>query len=183
MKRIFALLIALMLTGVFAFAEEINAAPADEGIEASIAEETELVHTISGLVTEVNDEGLLVEDAQIGAVLIKSDAETVLQADAEIVAGDYIHVIYDGMMTRSIPPQVTADLIEMYTITGKIISADPEVNGVLLETETHGEVYAYLPEPWLENTAETLKVYFNGAMTMSIPPQISGDYVVSLSQE
>ena len=36
-------------------------------------------------------------------------------------AGDYLFINYDGMMTRSIPAQITADLIRMYTLEGDIV--------------------------------------------------------------
>ena len=167
MKRIIALLIALMLIGILAFAE-------------NEPETAEIIPALEGVVVEVTeDSAYLIETEESGPVLVQIDEETIIDASAEIAAGDYIRVDYDGIMSRSIPAQITADLIRMYSVTGKIIAADPEVNGVLLETETHGEVYAYLPEPWLENTAETITVYFDGAMTMSLPPQISGLWVAA----
>ena len=177
MKKIIAMILALMLATLIAFAE----APVENKMEEIEMIETEnMIYELSGALVEITEEGYLIDAGESGFFLVKSDAETAVDASGEIAVGDYISVIYDGIMSRSIPAQITADVIRMYSITGKIISADPEVSGVLLETETHGEVYAYLPEPWLENTAETLKVYFDGAMTMSLPPQISGNYVVSL---
>ena len=173
MKKYIAFILAILLACLCAFA-------AAGEIENTEIEAEEIIPSVAGVVTEISEEGILIETADTGVVLVKSDDETVVDASAEIAVGDYITVVYDGMMSRSIPAQITADLIRMYFITGKIVSADPEVCGVMLETETHGEVYAYLPEPWLENTAETLKVYFDGAMTMSLPPQIGGQYVVSL---
>lgn len=179
MKKILAFILILTLAGLIAFAEtNLNAS---EEIIADAEEYTEeTIYEVGGIVSEITEEGILIQTADMGPVLVKSDEETVVDASAEIAAGDYITVIYDGMMSRSIPAQITADLIRMYVLTGKIISADPEVCGVVLETETHGEVYATLPEPWLENTAETLKVYFDGVMTMSLPPRINAQHVVSL---
>ena len=179
MKKILAFILILTLAGLIAFAEtNLNAS---EEIIADTEEYTEeTIYEVGGIVSEITEEGILIQTADMGPVLVKSDEETVVDASAEIAAGDYITVIYDGMMSRSIPAQITADLIRMYVLTGKIISADPEVCGVVLETETHGEVYATLPEPWLENTAETLKVYFDGVMTMSLPPRINAQHVVSL---
>lgn len=179
MKKILAFILILTLAGLIAFAEtNLNAS---EEIIADAEEYTEeTIYEVGGIVSEITEEGILIQTSDMGPVLVKSDEETVVDASAEIAAGDYITVIYDGMMSRSIPAQITADLIRMYVLTGKIISADPEVCGVVLETETHGEVYATLPEPWLENTAETLKVYFDGVMTMSLPPRINAQHVVSL---
>ena len=181
MKKIIALILILVLAGLIAFAESNKNAPEEITADVEeIIEPEENIYEISGIITEITEEGILMDSADAGMVLVKSDEETVVDASAEIAPGDYITVIYDGMMSRSIPAQITADLIRMYVITGKIISADPEVCGVLLETETHGEVYATLPEPWLENTAETLKIYFGGQMTASLPPRISADHVISL---
>jgi len=181
MKKIIALILIVVLAGLIALAETgAENIAAEEIIETEIAETEEIIYEIAGIVTEMTEEGILVETADMGMVLVKTDDETALDTSAEIAAGDYITVIYDGMMSRSIPAQITADVIRMYTITGKIVSADPEACGVMLETETHGEVYATLPEPWLENTAETLKIYFDGVMTMSLPPRINAQHVISL---
>ena len=180
MKKLIALVLVAILAVFAAFAGTGEEA-APETIEETLADAMEeTVYSIGGIITEITEEGLLVNAGESGMVLVKTDEETVLDVSGEIAAGDYITVVYGGMMSRSIPAQITADVIRMYVITGKIIAADPENNGVLLETETHGEIYAHLPEPWLENTAETLKIYFEGMMTMSIPPQISANHVISL---
>ena len=165
MKKILGLMLVLLLTGLSALA-----VPNDE------AEET--IFALEGVVIEVSEDSYLIESEIHGPVQILFNEETIFDTSRDIAIGDYIYTVYNGMMSRSIPAQITAELVRMYAISGKIISADPEVSGVLLETETHGEVYAYLPEPWLENTAETITVYFDGAMTMSLPPQISGNYVI-----
>ena len=182
MKKLLAFLLILLLACLIAFDASSFSATKEIFVEKveEIEETGESAHEIAGVVTEITQDCLLIETTDMGAVLVQSDDETALDTGAEISAGDYITVLYDGMMSRSIPARITADAIRMYILTGKIISADPEINSVLLETETQGEVYATLPEPWLENTAETLKIYFDGAMTMSLPPRINAQYVISL---
>ena len=181
MKKIIVLILIVILAGLIAFGETtLNASEETSSAPEKYIEIDDTIFDISGVVSEITEEGILIQTESAGVVLVKSDEETVTDASAEIAPGDYITVIYNGIMSRSIPAQITADVIRMYMITGKIVSADPEVCGVMLQTETHGEVYATLPEPWLENTAETLKIYFGGQMTASLPPRISADHVISL---
>jgi len=48
--------------------------------------------------------------------------------------GDYIHVLYDGIMTRSLPAQVYAQKIGCYKTTGTV--SELTESGFLLTTET-----------------------------------------------
>ena len=106
--------------------------------------------------------------------------ETYAETMRDIAAGDYIFVEYDGQMTRSIPPQVNAVSVRMYVLEGDIVEYFAEENAVTLMTETHGEVYVTLPEEWkdAEIDFEHMTVYFDGVMTMSLPPRVNGAYVV-----
>jgi len=65
------------------------------------------------------------------------------------------------------------DLEGAAPIIGQVVEIDEENHSALLNTETHGEVLAFfgedMPLPTLE---ENVKIWFNGAMTMSIPAQI-----------
>ena len=82
-------------------------------------------------------------------------------------------------MTRSLPPQVTADTISMYCLQGEVTEVYPDQNAVLLNTETSGDVYVRLPEGWEDDLSpqQQLIVYFNGVMTMSLPGQINASLI------
>ena len=165
MKKIFAILFAALFICCGAFAE-LDSYPllSMEGIVLEIAE----------------DGGYLINTIEHGDVQVLVGDETYIEASRDISVGDYLYIDHDGQMTRSLPPQITASVVRMYCLEGSIIESYPEENAVMLMTETHGEVYATLPEDWAgqEITAETLTVYFNGAMTMSLPPQINAGYAV-----
>lgn len=164
MKKIALILAAALLLCLAAFAE-----PAAEALVS-----------MEGLVLEITDGGWLVNTETHGEVIVLASDETYIEADREIAAGDYLYIDYDGRMTRSLPPQVTASVVRMHVLSGSVIGSLPEENAVLLSTETHGEVMVHLPEEWLgeEVEVDALTVYFDGAMTMSLPPQVSAGYAL-----
>lgn len=164
MKKMIAALIALTVLCFVAFAE-----PAYE----------ELI-SIDGLVLEINEDGsYLINTETHGEVIVLVNEETYVEAENEISVGDYVYIDYNGQMTRSLPPQITASVVRMYRMTGSITEHFAEENAVMLSTETHGEVFVTLPEIWAgqEIDVEALTVYFNGAMSMSLPPRINAGFV------
>lgn len=165
MKKMIAILLAALFVSLAAFAE-----PADEALVS-----------MEGLVLEIAEDGsLLVDTAAHGDVQVLVSDQTYLETDREISAGDYLLIDYNGQMTRSIPPQITASVIRMHALEGSIQEIYAEENAALLMTEAHGEVYVTLPDEWnaSEIDAEVLTIYFNGAMTMSLPPQVNAAHVV-----
>ena len=77
-----------------------------------------------------------------------------------------ISVDEDGML-------YVRDLEGAAPIIGQVTNIDEENHAVTLNTETHGEVIAFFPEEMpLPTMEENVKIWFNGAMTMSIPAQI-----------
>lgn len=99
-KNAFSLFLALMMTLALPL--------------AALAETGSQIYKLEGLVTELVDGGFIMEDQELGQVLLNVDATTVLDgilADGEIEVGQYVIVDYDGRMTRSIPPQAHADRV------------------------------------------------------------------------
>ena len=110
-------------------------------------------------------------------VLVNVDEGTVYETDGELAVGDYIHVFYDGIMTRSLPAQVYAQKIGCYKTTGTV--SELTESGFLLTTET--DVVQVNADAALLDGMEngmTVTVYSNGAMTMSLPGQISAEKIV-----
>lgn len=165
MKKLCLILLAALLAGLTATAAPVAEAPV----------------SLQGVVLEVDERGgYLIETAEYGEVQVLVHEETFMDTDREIAVGDYLYVDYDGRMTRSLPPQITAAIIRMHCLTGAVMEADAAENTVLLQTDGFGEVLVHLPEEWAgqETDAEEMIVYFNGAITMSLPGQIAAGLAV-----
>ena len=165
MKKIFALVLIAVICCIAAFAED--------------ASENNVF--IGGTVVGFGDEGgYIIENVESGLIEVAVNDETYIETMRDIAAGDYIFVEHNGMMTRSIPAQVNAISVRMYVMEGDIIEYFAEENAVMLMTETHGEAYVTLPEEWKDTEIdfEHMTVYFDGVMTMSLPPRVNGAYVV-----
>lgn len=138
--------------------------------------------TLSGVVSEYAEgEFMLLETADHGTVQVNLSENTDIFGDAPIRAGDYLAVTFDGAMTASLPPQVGAMRIEMHRLSGTIAEVYPDDGSALLKTDPDSEYIVYLPDEWKSAVAagDAITVYFNGAATMSLPPQISAEYVAS----
>ena len=164
MKETALILVLAILTAFSAFAE----VPATE---------TQL---LEGIVLEMTEEGYLIHNTELGEVMVLVNEETYIEATGDIAAGDLIYVDYNGMMTRSLPPQINAAVIRMFRLEGDVISADAEANTILVMSTDFGEVLVNLPEEYAgsEFTETHVTVYFNGAMTMSLPAQVGAGLVI-----
>ena len=169
MKKFFLMLMALMMamTAVTAMAEDAAiASPSAANVE--IAE-------ISGFVMEVLDESILLttRDGLVVEALL-NDA-TVCEGK-EIAVGDFITIFYNGMMTRSIPAQITAEYIADHMLMG-VVSEMTETGFTLTFGE---EIYQVNAEAALMAGIQDgmfVTVYHNGAMTMSLPAQVSASHI------
>lgn len=122
---------------------------------------------------------LMIETQDFGLVEVHFTEETLLEGAEDFVVGDYIFVSYNGVMTRSLPPQVTAEKVTAYSFTGTVSQLKEE--GFMLTTETAGDVWVNALPEQLETVADgqEVTVYFNGIMTMSLPGQISAAWIVT----
>ena len=163
-------LIAILSAALFA-AFSLTAAPAVQADEQQVFD-------LSGVVLEVNDEFILIEDSDGQQVQVNLFEDTTVEGDA-IVPGALIHVLYNGMMTRSLPPQVAAMRVSCFAFTGEI--AEMNQHGFLLHPdEGIDEVQVNAPDELLEGLkpGSRVTVYFSGAMTMSLPGQIGAERIV-----
>jgi len=65
------------------------------------------------------------------------------------------------------------DLEGIAPLVGTVTGIDEENHSAFVQTETHGEVLARFPEDaQLPTVDEQIKIWFNGAMTMSLPAQV-----------
>ncbi len=175
MNKIFA----LMLTAVFTLTGVAAMNTADPAAVEETTVEVES-YVAAGTVIEITDDYVVFTagDGQVFQANITQD--TIQEYDlpgAALSAGDYIHVIYDGKTTRSIPAQITAQVIRASVREGQVTAIAND--HFLLQTE--------LEEIQVNCTVEQLaplqqgmqvKVYFAGAMTMSLPAQIGAELIV-----
>ncbi len=168
-----SLLLSLILSvGAFT-AAPISSAPAEE--DAPFIEE------LSGVVSEYAEgEHMTLDTEELGTVRVNLTAETPVEADRAIQAGDYVYVAFDGVMTASLPPQIGAASVVMHRLTGEVVNVDADNSGVLIRTAEGQEVLVRLPEAWKDAAIDfpSLTAYFDGTMTKSLPGQIYAGMIV-----
>ncbi|NLI21242.1 MAG: hypothetical protein GX418_06835, partial [Clostridiales bacterium] len=137
--------------------------------------------SLRGLITEVGDGFFLMEDETVGDVRVNlRDGVTVydgIAARDAMAVGQYVFVTHTGAMTRSIPPQVTALKVGCYVVSGT--AEEILLTGVLVGGDAVlGEVIVRVDDqmPTVHRNVP-ITVYYNGVMTLSLPPQISAAYL------
>ena len=166
-KRIAALLLAL--TAAFCLTGAANA-----------ADESPVVW--EGTLTEVLEDGFVMQEADGREILFNVDEQTALdgfETLEDLDVGMYVIVESDGRLTKSIPPQAHADRVTCYWLAGQVESVDEEENTFLMQTEL-GEVIVHqgdLTTPVYAGM--TVTVYFDGVMAMSLPGQIAARKIVA----
>ena len=167
MKKIFCLLTVLLLAA---------AAPL-----SVLAEDAELMKTFEGIVTEVFEGGFLMETTELGIIQVNTDDNTVLDGILSIepiAVGMYVIVDSNGMMTRSLPPQVYGMRVGCYTLSGT--AGEMTEDGVLLTGDPiFGEVFVQMT-PTMANVfpGVPMLVYYDGVITMSLPGKVNARLVV-----
>lgn len=191
-KIIFLLLAAILVVTCFAIAEQSEPAATGENEtivteenQESEMEETETIeetsecpenYFVSGFVMEVMEDGSILLLTNSGEeIVIHLHDETINELE-EIVPGQFLIADYNGMMTRSLPPQISADHLYAYSMDGVVteLIESEEERAFLMETELHGIVMVRLPEDIILPTPEEhVRIHFNGVMTLSLPGQIN----------
>lgn len=148
---------------------------------AAVAEEPEMDLLLEGLVTEIVDGGFVLDDINQGEVMVNTSEETVLDGvllEEDLQVGMYVMVDFNGMMTRSLPPQVHADRIGCYRLSGSIsemledgsflLTGDPIYDEVIVHTALDMNLFVDMP----------ITAYYNGAVAMSLPAQAGALHIV-----
>ena len=201
-KIVIAALAALLLVGALVALAENNAkesAPADgaqvdstypdiadaqDGVLTETdAEATDMesdVFMLGGEVTEVGEGYFVMNDAELGEVQVNLGDDTLfdgVEMDA-LAVGQFVYVLYDGKMTRSLPPQVFALRVSMYATVGSITELT-EGKMTLVRDEIGDEVIVRLPEDAPElSVGDHVTAYTTGIMTLSIPAQMNAVKIV-----
>jgi len=152
MKRMLSMLmiLALLLGSVSAFAQdnvlsgaEMEAAEAAESLE-ELEEEAQDVFDLYGEIVEITDEYVLINTADMGNVQVNLSEDTVIEGVDALEIGQTAVVMYNGMMTRSLPPQITALHIGVYAVSG-VIAEVLEDSIVIVNDETGEQIILTLP--------------------------------------
>lgn len=131
---------------------------------------------LEGVILEIGEDGsFLLDGISIGQVLVHTNEETALEGVPALAAGQYVFVEYSGAVTRSLPPQVTAQKVSCFVIEGTVKSVDEEGKTALVESEEYSLVQVHLPamEAALDE-GDFVAVYFSGIMALSYPAQAGG---------
>lgn len=175
MKKLIAVLtmLALLAGAVAGFAQDEQ------------AEESPAV-LLTGAILEVAEDYVLLDVDELGEVQAWVNEETVIEGVDALMPGQVAVVLYNGMMTRSLPPQMTAQRVSVYAVEGTVTAVEEDCV-TILRADGAGDVIVTLPEDAPE-MAEGSRViaYTTGIMTMSLPPIMNGigfDVAVGQAQE
>ena len=196
MKKMMAIALMIVLLGA-AYAVAQNQEEAAEVIEiteaidvteeAEVIEESEEIEEmeeaaeifdISGEILEITPEYILIGNEMLGEVQVNLAEGTVIEGAYELEVGQTVVIMYNGMMTRSLPAQITAMHIGVYVVEGAVTAV--EDGFVMIRREdTAEEILMHLPvnAPELKE-GDLVTAYTNGAMTMSLPPQMNAIAIV-----
>ena len=161
------------VTGEDVPAEQETAAAAElEGEEEMI----EIVE-ISGTITEITDEYVMIDAGEMGMVQANTSDDTLIEGVEELVIGQTAVILYDGKMTRSLPAQITALKIGVYEVKGTVTAI--EEGRATIDQGENGEVVLTLPESMPEiAVGDVITAYTTGVSTMSLPPQMNAIAIV-----
>ena len=141
--------------------------------------------TLEGTIEEVTEDGILIAPYEGVAVLASLPEDLVIDGPATLMPGMPITVTYNGVMTRSIPAQITAEAVRIPTLTGAIASVGP--NQFLLEQDNglgpvvvHVGEDSVIPADYVFAVGNRLQVVFGGIMALSMPPQAGAMFVLPL---
>lgn len=149
---------------------------ADTAETVETAEVPELMDTV-GVVTEVAEDHLLLDTSTHGQVYVHLTEETAYEGETPAV-GAYVHVLNNGAMTMSLPPQITALRVGCYAFSGTVSEIADGYFMLAGESATY-QVNAEEEKLAALSDGQAVTVYSNGMMTMSIPAQIYGELIVA----
>lgn len=135
---------------------------------------------MTGTVTEITEDAIIFTTADgqtIQANLSEDTVQEYLLPSETLTVGDFIHVTYNGQMTRSIPAQIAAIAVRAYVQQGQVTAMGDAY--FMLKTELD-EIQVNCTAEQLAQVSEgaQVTVYFSGAMTMSLPAQIGAELIV-----
>lgn len=168
MKKLFPMLLAMLLalTTLSAFAEQEAETP-----DTDLAEYT----LLQGFVTDVQSDLLQVLTRDGLTVEAQITEDTVFEGK-DVTIGDFVEIVYNGIMTRSLPAKITAQVVRDHMLMG-LVSELTEAGFTLSFGEDVYQVNA--DATLLAGIQDGMFVYvfFNGVTTRSLPAQISALHI------
>lgn len=179
----------------------VTTQPANGQDDAEVVDENEIYY-LTGQITEIADDYIILEGTEQGTVQVNLFDDTVFggKLPDELAVGEYAQVLYDGKMTRSIPPQVTALAVDVSVLEGKVAEIledgrvlidrtdvmEQQVDSQMKEdgtvdtevTRTPEQVILSLPEGVELKVGDSAVFYTTGIATMSLPAQMNAIAVV-----
>ena len=161
--------------------EEVTAEPEipEEAEAEALSEEAEIeLVTLTGVITGITDEYVLLDVGDMGQVQANLSEDTLIEGVEELAVGQTAIVTYDGKMTRSLPAQITALRVGVYEVRGTVKTVE-DGRVTVEKTEGGDEVVLTLPEdaPALA-VGDVITAYTTGISTMSLPPQMNAIAIV-----
>ena len=168
-------------TGPIVVTEEVTAEPEtqEEAEAEALSEEAEIeLVTLTGVITEITDEYVLLDVGDMGQIQANLSEDTLIEGVEELAIGQTAIVTYDGKMTRSLPAQITALRVGVYEVRGTVKTMEDD-RITVEKTEGGDEVVLTLPEnaPALA-VGDVITAYTTGISTMSLPPQMNAIAIV-----
>lgn len=138
------------------------------------AEQGGVLERVIGEIIEIGEADTYLFQTQDGQeIWALTDEETDFFLDFELSVGDVVLVEYNGIMTRSQPPQIMAQAIHCATLEGQVLDVDTENGRILVGSLSSGEIWASLPEGLdaSEFAEQYARVYTYGLVALSEPAQ------------
>ncbi|MBR4080744.1 MAG: hypothetical protein IKK21_03010 [Clostridia bacterium] len=168
MKKLFAILLAALLGVTAAYATQTDLATGSDLPESVL---------LTGFVQEITGEYVLLLTRDGLLVQANLTEDTAFMAEG-LEIGDFVYVAFNGMMTRSIPAQITVQALGCEKTSGVVEELSEE--GFLLRSEEWEDgVFVLTGEDVLANLLVDMPVtvYFDGKVSRSLPPQITALHV------
>ena len=191
-KTVLLIAIVVVLIAVLAFAaahmvrvdevkttEVVTVTDESTTAEPEVVAEEEAIEIveISGVITEITDEYVLIDAGEMGMIQANTSIDTLIEGVEELAVGQTAVILYDGKMTRSLPAQITALKIGVYAVQGTV--TEIEEGRMTVNQGEEGEVVLTLPESMPEITVgDAITAYTTGVSTMSLPPQMNAIAIV-----
>ncbi len=129
-------------------------------------------------VLETNPDSLLVRDSSGQEILVYT------RNARQFTPGDFVRIIYNGAMTLSLPPQISAIFVTLVRrgarVCGEILSLGRD--SFVLRDADGAHFQVNWEDTYSLSAGDTVCVQYDGRMTRSIPPQITGIAVEQVQQ-
>ena len=168
MKKVLALLTALVLMTLTA----ATIAAATE-VEDDANEEFFL---LGGQVTGFGD-GYVTIISDGAEYQVNLSEDVIIEGTEALAVGDWLQVVYNGQMTRSLPPQVSAQVIRSYSVSGVV--SDLTEGSFTITTEEGQVIVVNFDAERFTGVQDSMNVtvWFDGMMTRSLPAQITAGHI------